>query len=334
MLAAGGVVATAGCLFKATTTAVLAALGLKAYWKLSVKWCDSYTCLTDKTALITGANSGMGLITAKELAKRGARVILGCKSMTEGKNALCDIAEETGNCDIVVKQVDMASYKSVRAFAKEINETEKKLDILVNNAGVWGHDKTTLLINYTSIFLLTHLLMGKLKEAAPSRIVTISSIAARFIHITPKHVEALAKNPGRDLMGYIFLPYAYRVSKLCVIYFTTELAERIQGTGVTINTLHPGVVLTNLFKNSIGVNASIFDSFLSRLIYMTPEEGAQTAIHLCVAKELENVSGRMFTNCKQHEVYANGRNKQHARQIWEITEKLVNLEEHEKIRKT
>lgn len=195
------------------------------------------------------------------------------------------IIEATDNKNIVGKSLDLASFESVRNFAKDINNTEDRLDILINNAGVYTNDNLTLRVNHVSVFLLTHLLLGewifklthypwslelsklnywwylifdniadKLKSSAPSRIINVGSYAGRYVYLHPGNVDCLRKEPTFDFLGYFFVPAAYRISKLCNILFTIELARRLQGTAVTVNTLHPGTVGTGLFRETKGFN--------------------------------------------------------------------------------
>ncbi|EFA09601.1 retinol dehydrogenase 11 [Tribolium castaneum] len=302
---------------------ILATCGaIKIYLKLTTGWCKSRTCLLGKTALITGANSGIGYETALDFAKRGARVILACRSPAKAEEARSKIISETGNENIVVKNLDMASFASVRAFAKEINETENRLDILVNNAGMigrWGEtteDGLPVLMqtNHFSGFLLTNLLVNLLKQTQ-GRIVNVSSVAARRARdFTLEKIVKQNRRFGRD--------YAY--SKLCNILFTQELARRLQGTGVTAYSLHPGVVKTNFFDNT-SAYFKILVAVLLNLFSKTSEEGAQTTIYCSVTKGLEGFSGEHFSDCKRIEPYKTAREPGLARKLWEKSEEIVNL---------
>ena len=183
-----------------------------------------------KTAIVTGANTGIGKETALDFAKRGARVILACRDEEKAKDAARDLVAETGSDKVVVRIVDLASFGSVRAFAKLINETEERLDILVNNAGLAGSYRVTedgyesiFQVNYISHFLLTLLLIEKMKKSAPSRIVNVSSMA----HDT--------KAAAFQLDNFIlskdkFDAFArYAQSKLAQVVFTKELSKRLEG---------------------------------------------------------------------------------------------------------
>ena len=183
-----------------------------------------------KTAIVTGANTGIGKETALDFALRGARVILACRNEEKAKDAARDIIAQTGSDKVVVRIVDLASFESVRAFAKLFNETEERLDILVNNAGLGGSYRVTkdgfesvFQVNYISHFLLTLLLMEKLKKSSPSRIVNVSSIA----HDTKRSALQL---DDFKLSKDKFNPFVrYGQSKLAQIVFTKELSKRLEG---------------------------------------------------------------------------------------------------------
>ncbi|XP_044267585.1 retinol dehydrogenase 11-like [Tribolium madens] len=291
----------------------------KIYLKVTTGWCKSHTCLVGKTALITGGNAGIGYETALDLAKRGARVILACRSHSKGDEALRKIVKETGNENIVVKILNMSSFESVRAFAREINKTESRLDILVNNAGTlaFGGEVTSdnlpviMQTNHFSSFLLTQLLLDLLKKSAPSRIVNVSSAGAK--RAFDFNVEKITTH-GKDYVN----------SKLCNIFFTQELARRLEGTGVTAYSLHPGLVKTNIFDSVNGYLKLLVDIVVG-LFSKTPEEGAQTTIYCSVAKGIENWSGAHFSDCRKVETYKTARDSDLAKKVWEKSEQIVQL---------
>lgn len=198
------------------------------------------------TKIINTLNVGIGYETALDFAKRGAKVILACRDTNKAEAARYKIIEETGNEQILVKMLDLSSFKSVRTFAEDITKTEEHLDILVNNAGAVGiedeksEDGHLLLmqINYYSHFLLTNLLIDLLKKSTPSRIVNVSSSAAKY----PKNFNKYTEFQG--IYG------TYSNSKLCQILFTKELSKKLQGTGITVYSLHPGVIKTEIHRNS------------------------------------------------------------------------------------
>lgn len=185
-----------------------------------------------KTVIITGGNTGIGKETARDLAWRKARVILACRDVKRGMEAAFEIMESTGNKDVEVKKLDLSSFQSVRDFAAEVNSEEKKIDILINNAGYFGpYQKTkdglenTLQVNYLSHFLLTNLLLAKLKSSTPSRIINLSS---------RQHWDgAINFDNLQGEKGYSMVA-AYNQSKLAMLLYTKQLSRQLQGKVVLI----------------------------------------------------------------------------------------------------
>uniref|UniRef100_A0A3Q3AWC8 Dehydrogenase/reductase (SDR family) member 13b.1 n=1 Tax=Kryptolebias marmoratus TaxID=37003 RepID=A0A3Q3AWC8_KRYMA len=208
------------------------------------KKCTSKVKLHGKTVIVTGSNTGIGKTTAIDLAKRGARVILACRSKQRGEAALQEIKRESGSNQVVFMQLDLGSLKSVRSFAETFLKSEPRLDILINNAGVLMHGRTEdgfelmFGVNHLGHFLLTNLLLERLKECGPSRIVNVSSLAQNF-----GKIDFNCLNSHKALrLGTSFTQMfqIYSDSKLCNVLFTYELAKRLQGTNVTCYSLHPG----------------------------------------------------------------------------------------------
>lgn len=298
-------------------------LAIVLYCKLTcgINKCSRH--LVGKVAIITGGNTGIGYETAKDLADRGAKVIIGCRSVEKGTAARDKIIKETENKDVHFKQLDLASFKSVRAFAEDVLKTEKRLDILVNNAGMFGsgHIKTEdgLLLdmqtNHFGPFLLTSLLLPLLQSSAPSRIVNVSSMAHLFGELDLDNLNF--ENCKYDANK------VYSATKLCNVLMTVELANRLKGTGVTTNSLHPGGVNTDilpripLFKYALP---------LFKPILKSAWEGAQTTIHLAVSPEVNNVSGKYFADCREKSTGKAAQNADTAKKLWKISEKLVGIE--------
>ncbi|XP_064210930.1 retinol dehydrogenase 11-like [Tribolium castaneum] len=299
---------------------------LKIYIKFTTGWCRSKTCLVGKTAIITGANTGIGFETALDFAKRGARVILACRDEKRAEDARYKVIEETGNKNVVVKLINMSSFNSVREFAKEINETEDRLDILVNNAGAGGigdkksKDGHVLLmqINYFSSFLLTHLLIGLLKKTKGSRVINVSSMVAKYAKNFD--VSNVDKYPG--------IVTVYYYSKLCNILFTKELARRLEGTEVTTYSLHPGAVKTELYRHAKNGYKLLFQ-FLTNIFFKTSEEGAQTTIYCSVTKRIEKYSGEHFEDCQKVASYKTVADPDLPKKLWEFTQDIVQLKPDE-----
>ena len=212
--------------------------------------CTSKARLDGKTVIITGANSGIGLETAVDMAKRNARVILGCRSVERGERAAVEVRKRSGNDNVVFVQLDLASLDSVRKFAAKILEEEPRVDILINNAGVMMIQKRQLTkdgfemqfgTNHLGHFLLTNLLLDRIKEAPSARIVNVSSIAYRF---GTMNIDNLNSERSYSPIG------AYGQAKLANILFTRGLAKCLRGTNVTTNALHPGGIRTGLQQHS------------------------------------------------------------------------------------
>ncbi|KAK9717807.1 short chain dehydrogenase [Popillia japonica] len=310
-----------------------AAIAVKIYVKLTTKWNNSYTSLVGKTGIVTGANNGIGFYTALDFAKRGGRVILACRNRDRAEDAVRRIIKATGNKNVLYKLVDFASLQSVRDFAADINKNEERIDILVNNAGLmvgtedYTKDgiQTVLHVNHISPFLLTHLLIDKLKKSAPSRIVNVSSSVANNATLSAKNIDKI------NSISHKFFNFAmYSDSKLCNILFTTELAKRLAETGVTVNALHPGVIYTNFLNSTSGILKDIF-SFVIKYFFLTSEEGAQTQIYLSVSNDVANVSGGFFDKCKQIEIYQTAQDPDLAAKVWEKSEEYAKLSNNEKI---
>ena len=184
-----------------------------------------------KTVVVTGANTGIGKETALDLVKRGAKVILACRDEQRATDAAKDIIAETGSDKVLVRIVDLSSFESVRAFARLINETEERLDILVNNAGFIGSYQLTkdgyesiFQVNYLSHFLLTLLLLDKMKKSAPSRIVNVSALAYEFKSANLQ-LDDFVLSKEKVSQGF----ERYAQSKLAQVVFTKELSRRLEG---------------------------------------------------------------------------------------------------------
>lgn len=290
--------------------------------------CTSKARLDGKTVIITGSNTGIGKENARDLAKRGARVIMACRSLDKAEAAKKEIVDETGNKNVVAKYLDLASLKSVRDFAADINRNEPRLDVLINNAGVMAVAKLTrtqdgfetqMGVNHLGHFLLTNLLLDLLKKSAPSRVVVVSSLAHWFSTRTGFNFE--------NMNGEIFYDAfdAYGQSKLANILFTRELARRLKGTGVTANSLHPGAVATELGRHLPNWVQAIVSPIYP---YFTKscEQGAQTNIHLAVSEEMEGVSGLYFADCKERTPAATAQDDKAAKKLWEVSARLVRLD--------
>jgi retinol dehydrogenase-14 len=274
-----------------------------------------------KTAVITGGNSGIGFETARELARRGWRV-----TVTGRDEAKLRVAAEAIGPAATVKVADFASFATVRALGAALN-LEPRIDVLLNNIGVSlsrqqrsldGNDMM-LQVNHLSPFLLTSLLLGKLKASAPARIVNVSS-----------RMHANASDYGFDDFQFARsygVAKAYARTKLYNVLFTRELARRLEGSGVTANALHPGMIRTEIGKGGdLRGLAALVWPLLQRWKGRPVEEGARVPVHVVTAPELEGVTGQYFTtSLRAVEPSARARDDAAARKLWEMSERLVEL---------
>ncbi len=270
-----------------------------------------------KVCVVTGANSGIGRVTAIDLAGRGATVVLICRDHAGGSAVVEEIGRRGGNAVLLI--ADLASQRQVREVAAAFLKRFDRLDVLINNAGVAGWStrfetedglERTFAVNHLAPFLMTNLLLDTLKASAPSRVVTVSSAAHRNYTIDLDDLQGERRYSGFG---------AYSRSKLANILFTHELSRRLEGTGVTANCLHPGVVATGIFRN---VPAWLRVIFTSRLV-MSPERGADTTIYLATAPELAEVSGQYFVKRKPVRPSRASRDAETARRLWWASEVLT-----------
>ncbi|XP_041970928.1 retinol dehydrogenase 13-like [Aricia agestis] len=294
----------------------------KAFQKLTCGICRSGAHMFGKVVVITGGNSGIGLETAKNLAERGAKVIIACRSVPRGEAAKDEIIRETGNKDVHCKRLDLASFKSIREFVADLEKTEKRLDVLINNAGAGGLGNTKTVdgnhigmqVNYFGPFLLTKLCLPLLKSSAPSRIINVSSI----MH---KYAEMDFENLNMEKYWSDYLVYSN--SKLYINLMTLELSKRLSGSGVTVNALHPGVASTNLFRNIKNGLIRGIVNFVLGFLYQTTWEASQTSIYLAVSPEVKDMSGLYFSDCRVKQPSKISRDEKIASQLWEETEKII-----------
>ncbi|TFK14285.1 transport and Golgi organization protein 2-like protein [Platysternon megacephalum] len=282
-----------------------------------------------KTVIVTGANSGLGRATAAELLRMQARVIMGCRDRGRAEQAAREIRAELGaqaeGGELVIRELDLASLRSVRSFCQRVLQEEPRLDVLINNAGIFQcpYMKTEdgfemqFGVNHLGHFLLTNLLLGLLKSSAPSRIVVVSSKLYKYGEINFEDLNSeISYNKS----------FGYSRSKLANILFTRELARRLEGTGVTVNVLHPGIVRTNLGRYiNIPLLAKPLFNLVSWAFFKTPLEGAQTSIYLASSAEVEGVSGKYFGDCKEEELLPKAMDDLVARKLWDISEVMVGL---------
>lgn len=290
--------------------------------------CKGNAGMAGKTVIITGGNTGIGKATAMHLARKGARVILACRNRSRAEAAIGEIQQETGSTDVVYMQLDLCSLKSVGSFVERFLKTERRLDLLLNNAGLVADGRTEdgfgieFGVNHLGHFLLTCLLLDRLNEAGGGRVVTLSSMAYRWGHID---FEALQTNKhlGTGVYSWQFFQ-AYCSSKLCNVLFTHQLAKKLQGTSVTCYCVHPGIVRTELSRH-VSLWQKIFIEPIARLLFLDPEDGAQTTLHCALQEGIEPLSGRYFSCCSVQEVCAHARDDEAAGKLWELSERFCGL---------
>ncbi|MCR4940438.1 MAG: SDR family oxidoreductase [Treponemataceae bacterium] len=274
--------------------------------------------LEKKTAIVTGANSGMGMATTKALLKEGARVIMLCRSEKRGQEAYKTLLQY-GKDRLFLVLCDLGDYDSIKAFAKEIKEKFGHLDILVNNAGFISLDRQETKeglerqfgINHIGHFLLTTELLDIMPEG--SRIVNVASGAHKAGKI---HFEDINLHRGFNVIK------AYSQSKLANVLFTRELARRLTDKGITVNCCHPGAVATNM-----GVNRDTgFGKTVMRILkpfFLTPEQGARTAIFLATDPSVKDISGEYFYKCRIAGSSKRSKDLELAKRLYELSEQLV-----------
>ena len=274
-----------------------------------------------RTCLITGASDGIGYVAARELALRGAGVIAVGRNANKTHAAAMRIIDETKNDDVSYFVADLSSQRDVQRLAQQVKERSPRLDVLLNNAGAIFLSRQTSIdglemtfaLNHMGYFLLTNLLLDLLLQSAPARIVNVSSSSHG--------------SPGRFLLQELPSPVsnrgyrAYGRSKLCNILFTYELARRLEGTGVTVNALHPGLVRTNIARNN-GLLGRVVNSFIG-VRGVDALHGAKTLVHLAASREVEDVTGKYFVDCRPVQSSALSYDMELASGLWDLSQRLT-----------
>jgi NAD(P)-dependent dehydrogenase (short-subunit alcohol dehydrogenase family) len=250
--------------------------------------------------------------------------VITARDAVRGEAAREEIAERSGGGDVELLAADMASLASIRSLAATFLSTHDRLNVLVNNAGAYNSTRsttqdgfeTTFGVNHLGYFLLTQLLLDVLKASAPARIVNVSSRAHEGARIDFDDLQAERSYAGMRVYGR---------SKLANLLFTYELARRLEGTGVTANALHPGVVSTGFGKNNSGVTRTLFQIFqlVGSPWLLTPAEGAATSVYLASSPEVEGVTGRYFANSRERTSSEASHDEEAAARLWAISERLV-----------
>ncbi|NQT74786.1 MAG: SDR family oxidoreductase [Chloroflexi bacterium] len=276
-----------------------------------------------KICMVTGATSGIGLATAKELAGQGATVILTARNPEKGESTVDRIQRETGNSSVEFMLADLSIQAQIRDLAREFQNRYSRLDVLVNNAGAIFLKRQlsaegvefTFATNYINYFLLTNLLLDTLKASAPSRIVNVSSDMQKNAKIDFDDLQAERKYSSFG---------AYGQSKLAIILFTYELARRLEGTQVTVNAVHPGFAASNIGKNNGWLGKIVVP--MLKPFAMSPAKAAETSIYLASSPEVEGTTGKYFMK-KSKSVPSSPitYDEAAAQRLWEISTQMTGI---------
>jgi len=274
--------------------------------------------MAGRTVVMTGGNSGIGLVAARELARQGARVVLACRDSDKTRAALTDI-NATAATPAINLAVDLASLDSVRALAAALLAACPRIDVLINNAGLFPSSQQTTAdgfemqfgVNHLSHFLLTELLRERLIESAPARVITVSSMLHKRGQMDFDSFRGVARYSANA---------AYGQSKLANVLFALELAERLAGTGVTSNVLHPGGVATDITRDLPWLVRKLIG-----LVFISPEQGARTTLMLATDPELATTTGVYYDQCKLADVAPAARDAALRARLWQVSASLAGV---------
>ena len=278
------------------------------------------TDMNGKVCLVTGATDGIGKVSARVLAEKGAKVIIVGRNPEKSTTVLAELKSSSGNKNIDLLMADLAVMQEVRDLAEQVISHYDRLDILLNNAGGYfaKHELTsdglerTFALNHMSYFLLTNKLMELLKSSAPARIVNVSSDAHYGIDMEFENL-----NGEQEYKAW----KAYQKSKLANVLFTYELLKKVPAD-ITVNCLHPGFVATNFGHNNGGFFGPVL-KIAQRISAIDPEEGAKTSIFLCSAPEVKGVSGKYFYKCQPKTSSRESRNMDTGKRLWQISSDIA-----------
>ncbi|MBV9230503.1 MAG: SDR family oxidoreductase [Chloroflexi bacterium] len=282
------------------------------------------TSMQGKICMVTGATSGLGKATALGLAQMGATVVVVSRDRARGEAVQSEIKTKSGNDSVDLLLADLSSQQSIRQLVENFQQRYTQLHVLINNAGLFMLKRQetvdglemTFAVNYLAPFLLTNLLLDMLKASTPARIVNVSS---------DSHETGYIKMD--DLQGKKHFNFwrAYGQSKLALVLFTYELARKLEGTGVTANSLHPGFVATNIGQNGVGFVGRVAAKFIFSFLGMSPEEGAKTQLYLASSPDVEGVTGKYFVKSIPVRSVPISYDEALQQQLWEASTKLVKL---------
>jgi len=280
-----------------------------------------------KIALITGANAGLGRVTAIELARQGYDIIMLCRNVDYARRVQQEVQSASRTRNVYLVPCDLGSIRSIYDASRTIHHRFDRIDVLINNAGRVVHPlqyspegiELTFQTNYLSYFLLTHLLLDLLRESSEPRIVNVASELHRF--------GRLQNLIQRDPETYSALG-AYNDSKLAKLLFTFELADRLMDDGITVNALHPWLVDTR-FAEDGDAKGLLYAAFrLGKFFAPGPETLAKTHIYLASSPEVRHVTGLYFANCRPYPTSARAQDRELGRELWMLSEQLLGITEY------
>jgi len=276
-----------------------------------------------KRVLVTGATSGIGLEAARSLAKQGAKVVMVGRDAAKTARCLEEVRAAASGAEVTSLLCDFSRQAEVRRLADEVLRRFDRLDVLVNNAGTVFKDRTvtedgieaTFAVNHLGYFLLTQLLLDRIVRSAPARIVNVASVGHRR---GTMDFDDLGFERGYQIMK------AYGRSKLGNVLYTRLLAQKLAGTGVTVNSLHPGAVATNIWSGAPGWAQPLL-WLMGKFAFISAEEGGQRIVQLVMSPELSGVTGQYFENGKPVDPAPLARDDAVARRLWQESERLTGL---------
>ncbi|XP_071449745.1 retinol dehydrogenase 14-like [Hetaerina americana] len=309
---------------------------LRKYREFKWGYFKNMNSLKGKTYIVTGANSGIGKETARELVKRGACVIMACRNMSLAQIAIDDIRKTVLTGELIAKRLDLASLDSIRTFSSSVIRDFPQINVLINNAGVYVNSKDAVTtrdgfelhfgVNHLGHFLLTNLLLGKLSESQPSRVVTVSSLLMQSGQIDFENLNC--EKETVNSLSNMRSNQKYCNSKLANFLFTRELSRRTAESDITALAVCPGFAYTNLFRDS---SRKWYQYILfSPIIYFymrSANQGAQTVVMCAVSDEVgKEHSGQIYRDCKQfHPKLKFTTNPAIEAKLWDVSAEMVGL---------
>jgi len=266
-----------------------------------------------KHILITGATDGIGKQTAIELAAEGASVIIHGRNAEKAQNVMSEIRKSTGNGSAIYVDADLSSLREVKKMAESLKKELERIDVLINNAGVFVRDQQfsvdgiemTFAVNHLAHYALTIQLLPLLRQANKARVITVSSVAHR-------NSPRIDFTDLMEINSYIDYS-AYALSKMANVMFSNELAQRLDGTGITSNSLHPGVISTKLLFSGFGISGN------------PVSDGSKTSVFLASHPAVEGLSGKYFSDSKQGEASPYSYDPEVRKNLWTLSEKLAGI---------